>query len=71
MNPIQKFLWTVGLLILALIPTWFFLGFRSLLAPSGFFQNLFVFGLGFYFLGVIQLILLIIWLIFAFHICTD
>lgn len=44
----------------ALIPWWIFLFFRFLLGPSGFWQNLVFYGLGFYFLGFFQLILLIV-----------
>ena len=52
---------TILLLVVALIPFWLFIGGRSLSSPEGFFQNFFIFGLGAWFLGCTQLVLLIIW----------
>lgn len=59
----KKALLSVFTLVLALIPLWMFIGFRSLLSPEGFFQEFFVFGMGIYFLGFTQIILLISWLV--------
>lgn len=46
-------------IVLALVPTWFFLVARSLLSPEGFWQEVFVFGVGLYFLGGLQIFLAI------------
>jgi hypothetical protein len=40
----------------AFVPTLFFLGARSFVAPVGFLQNFFVFGVGSYFLGAAQIV---------------
>jgi hypothetical protein len=42
--------------IVAMIPTWLFFFIRHLAEPQGFWQNLILFGLGFYFLVGIQII---------------
>lgn len=49
---------------IALIPTWIYLLARLILQPSGFWQNVFLLGIGFYFLGFCQLVLLAIGLCF-------
>ncbi len=50
--------------LIALIPTWIYLGTRSLLSPEGFWQNFILTGVVVYFLGVIQLILLCVLIYF-------
>lgn len=45
---------------LCLTPTWVYLLARSLLEPEGFWQNLFLAGLGFWFLGSLQFCLAIV-----------
>jgi len=57
-----KIILTLGSLLVALIPLWFFLLVENLLSPEGFWQNFVVYGLGIYFLGIIQLVFLIIWI---------
>ena len=57
-------------LVVALIPLWIFIGGKSLLSPEGFFQNFFVFGIGIWFLGGIQLLLLIICFVWMFIVWT-
>lgn len=51
--------WQVVAIAIAGTPTWFWLLVKSLMEPEGFWQNLVVYGVGFYFLGGIQLVLLI------------
>ena len=46
--------------IVALIPTWLWIGLRFLVHPVGFWQNFAFLGLGLFCLGAIQLILAII-----------
>ncbi len=48
-------------LALAFIPTWVFLAIRSMLEPDGFWQQLVVYGIGVWFMGGLQVILLIGW----------
>ncbi len=57
--------------VIALIPTWIFLLMRHFLSPVGFWQNLVTVGLGYYLLGGIQLILLIILVVFIVMLVED
>lgn len=59
MNKLQGTILSFILLLIALIPVWLFLGVRYFLEPSGFWQNLVLFGIGVYLLGAIQIILLV------------
>jgi len=53
---------TFSSLILALTPTWIWLLAGSLLSPQGFWQRVFLAGIGIWILGGVQLILVIMWL---------
>lgn len=55
-----KFLASLIISGVALIPTWLFLFIRHLANPEGFWQNLVMFGIGFWTLGFIQLVCLIL-----------
>ena len=48
--------------VVALIPTWFYILAKVLLAPQGFWQNFLLLGVGLFFLGGLQLVLVIIFL---------
>lgn len=50
--------WTLGIVIVALVPIWFYLCLRLVLQPTGFWQNVVLIGLGSYFLFGIQLVML-------------
>jgi len=50
-------------LAVALVPVWFFMLIKYLLAPQGFWQNLVLYGLGFWFLAAFQIFFLIFWII--------
>ncbi len=58
-----------GLLGIAIgfIPLWFYLMVRLAFSPNGFWQEFILFGLGVYFLGFIQIILLglLVWYLWA------
>lgn len=56
MIKLQKILAALLCIILAHFPIGIILGCKYLLGAEGFWQNLVVFGLGFYFLGIVQLI---------------
>ncbi len=45
---------------LAGIPTYFFLFLKSMLSPEGFWQKFLVYGVGIWFLGGLQFVLLIV-----------
>ena len=62
---------TIVSTFLASIPTLIWLGMHSMLAPEGFLQNLFVVGLGMYFLGFIQIMLFVAWMFALTAIYSD
>jgi hypothetical protein len=66
----QLFWSTVGIVI-GLIPFWIWLAVYLLSSPHGFWQNIFVFGLGLYFLGGVQFFFLIGLLLFLFVVWKD
>ncbi len=68
---IRRLFITIGIWAVALIPVWLYVGARSLLAPHGFFEELFVFGVGVWLLGVFQLALLVIGIFATFALWTD
>ncbi|MDB5194099.1 MAG: hypothetical protein JWN50_113 [Parcubacteria group bacterium] len=61
----------VALLLVGGIPTWLFLLIKHLANPTGFWQNLVLYGLGFWVGGAIQLLLLIAVAAFSFIIWTE
>lgn len=74
MKKSQTFKNTVASLIvflIALTPLWIFIASRSLFQPTGFWQNLILAGVGLYFLGGVQLALIIIALLITFLIIWD
>lgn len=60
MHTAKRLFWSFIIIILALTPTWLFIGGRSLFNPTGFFQEFFILGIGIWFLGGIQLVLAIL-----------
>jgi len=56
-----KFVFIMAFLVVTLIPTWLFLLIRYFTDPNGFWQNLVLVGLGMWFLGGIQIILMFFW----------
>lgn len=52
--------------VVALIPTWVFLAARAFFAPDGFWQELALGVVGLTFLGVIQLVLVVVLVAFLF-----
>ncbi|MEK7522401.1 MAG: hypothetical protein AAB569_02400 [Patescibacteria group bacterium] len=51
-------------LAVALLPVWIFLLIKYFLSPEGFWQNVLLLGVSLWFLGFIQLVLLIFWTFF-------
>ncbi len=64
MEALVRSLLTLAAVAVALIPTWIYLLARLVLDPRGFWQQLVLLGVGVWFLGAVQLILLFI-LLFA------
>ncbi|HEY4477232.1 MAG: hypothetical protein A3B25_02560 [Candidatus Ryanbacteria bacterium RIFCSPLOWO2_01_FULL_48_26] len=60
MNRVKRLFWSFIVIVLALTPTWLFIGGRSLINPTWFFQEFFILGIGIWFLGGIQLVLAIL-----------
>ena len=61
MKVFLKFVFIMAFLVVTLIPTWLFLLIRHFTDPNGFWQNLVLVGLGMWFLGGIQIILMFFW----------
>ncbi len=57
--------------IMAFIPAYFFLFLKSILSPEGFWQKFLVYGLGIWFLGAIQIVLIILALVLIIKVWTD
>ena len=54
-----------------LIPFWFWLLCYAVLSPDGFWQKLVVYGVGLYFFGVVQFVLLVAFIVVAIYIMVD
>lgn len=52
------------------IPTWLYLGTKYALQPEGFWQNLLVLGVGVWFLGAFQVLLIFAFLWWTFQVIT-
>ena len=65
MLTLLKWLMTLISLVLALLPVWFFILIKYLLAPEGFWQNLVLYGFGFWFLAGFQVLFCVLWIIFV------
>lgn len=64
-NPASNIFFTIVGILIAGIPTELLVLLHYLVEPQGFWQNIFLFGFGFYFLGGIQIGLfigLLVWL---------
>ncbi len=53
----MKALITLGVVVIAGIPAWIYLGVRHFLSPEGFWQEFFLLGAGVWLLGAVQLTL--------------
>ena len=62
---------TVICLGLAGIPTYFLLFLKGILSPEGFWQKFLVYGVGIWFIGGLQLVLLIIAIVLVFKLWVD
>ncbi len=56
----EKIAFSLILFVICLLPFWLYLLIKLIFAPEGFWQNIFLVGIGVYFLGAIQLALLAI-----------
>ncbi len=66
METLVKLLYSLAALAIALTPTWVYLLARLALDPHGFWQKLVVLGLGVWFLGSLQLVLLVVFFVVLF-----
>jgi hypothetical protein len=53
-----KWITTIIVTVIAFLPTIFWFLVKNMLNPEGFWQNFVVFGVGIYFLGFLQLVLI-------------
>lgn len=60
----ERSMWTLIILVVAFIPTWIWLASRTFMSPTGFWQELALAGCSMFFLGGLQLILLVVGLAF-------
>lgn len=58
-------------LAIALLPTWIYLLIKFFLSPQGFWQNAFLLGVSVWLLGGLQVVIFILWLIFALKLCLS
>jgi len=58
-----RFLVVLVAFVICFIPTWIYLFAHWLLEAHGFWQNLFLLGVGVYFLGAVQIVLFIVFLL--------
>lgn len=58
-------------LAIALLPAWTYLLIKFFLSPQGFWQNVFLLGISVWVLGGLQVVILILWLIFALKLCLS
>lgn len=68
---IVSFLFFLLMLVIALIPTWFYLLMRHFLNPHGFWQEFILGVVGLYFLGSLQFIFLGLLIFFCFMFFVD
>jgi hypothetical protein len=57
---LANFIWKLLILAVCLWPAWLWLALRAMLNPEGFWQKLVMVGLGLWFLGIIQIVFLVI-----------
>jgi len=60
---LSNLVFTVISLVIALLPFWVYLLMKYFLNPQGFLQNIFLIGVSMWFLGGLQLIFLIFWMV--------
>jgi len=68
---LEQWLWTLGTLVLALVPTWIWLIVYKILDPSNFIEKFLVFGAGVWIGGGIQVFALIAWAVFLVSMVWD
>ena len=56
-------------LAIALLPVWIYMLIKFFLSPEGFWQNALILGIAIWFLGCIQIVLFILWVIFVLKLC--
>ena len=66
---IKNMIYLVLIALVSLIPLWLYLGARNLIDPQGFLAEFFVFGVGIWLLGGMQLVLIVVGLIVGYLVC--
>lgn len=68
---IVKILLSIGALVVALVPSWFYFFLRYILGPKGFWQEFALFGVFGLILSCIQIFLLIFWIAFVISVISS
>lgn len=71
MEALLKFIFALVALVFALIPMWVYLFATSMMNPEGFWQQLVMAGLALWFLGGLQVALLILWIIMVLYLIAN
>jgi len=66
---IMNMIYLLLIATISLIPLWLYLGARDLLNPQGFLAEFFVFGVGVWLLGGMQIIMILVGLTIGYFVC--
>ena len=64
-------IWSIVVTAILYIPAWIYLLAKYVFAPTGFWQNIVLFGLAFWILGFIQFVLFIVWVVSLIYIWIE
>ena len=64
-------IWILGTALVTLIPLWIYLLMNFFLQPTGFWERMVLIGVGTYFLGGTQIILLVVGLCLIYNTCKS
>jgi hypothetical protein len=68
---LAKFLGVLLVTLLCFIPTWIWLGAYYMIQPDSDLAKIALFGIGLYFFGFIQLILVVVWIFLSAGILSE
>ncbi len=71
LSTVWKIIHTMWMSLVAVIPTWIFVGLRTLLSPEGFWQEIVVSALGIIALGSIQIFFLVALIFMLMQVWSD
>lgn len=68
---IEQWLWSIGGLVIALLPAWIWLAIYKFIGPVGFWEKFVIVGGGLFVFGGLQIIMLVLWCAFLFEVVAD